>query len=326
MVVRDLLMLHKALEMLPVGVTITDPEGTILFVNSADAEMHGYTAAELLGKNARVFSTTRHWKILSIDELKGVKPWRRESVNRKKDRTLFPVQLSSDIVQGPDGNVLGIITVCEDLTLKKVSDDLRKREEERVRKLEYETLHDPLTGLTNRVLFLDRLTVAYNRSRRRKDTLFAVILIDLDDFKQVNDTYGHLAGDQVLTGVTHRLTESLRPADTLARLGGDEFGVLLDDLSRAGDVIPVVRRIQTEINRPTTVHEHHIRVTASIGIALPTRDSVNAEELLHRADLAMYEAKKKGKAQFFTAGEKSQLRLSNNAPGGEPETHPKANP
>ena len=313
-------MFQKALEMLPIGVTVTDPEGTILFINRTDTEMHGYAPGELLGKNARIFSTTRHWKILSLGELKDLKLWKRESVNRKKDRTLFPVQLSSDVVISTDGTVIGIITVCEDLTQSKVSDDLRKHEVERVKKLEYETLHDPLTGLTNRVLFLDRLTVAFNRSRRRKDTLFAVFLIDLDDFKQVNDTYGHLAGDQVLTSVTRRLRESLRPADTLARLGGDEFGVLLDDLTRVEDVLPVVRRIQTEVSHPTAVQDQLIRVTASIGIAIPARDSVNAEDLLRRADQAMYEAKRKGKSQFAVSGEKQQFpTLSDSSTAAPPK-------
>lgn len=298
MLVEDLEVLSKALEMLPMGVTITDPEGTILFVNAADAKMHGYDREELLGKNVRVFSTSRHWKILSIDELKRLRYWKRESINRKKDRTLFPVQLISDIVVSPAGEVIGLITICEDLTQRKVLDDLRREEEGRIKKLEFDALHDALTGLTNRVLFLDRLSVAFNRWRRRKDTCFAVFLIDLDNFKQVNDNYGHFAGDQVLIEVTQRLRECLRPADTLARLGGDEFGVLLDDLAHSEDAIIVARRLQTEIMRPTPVHQNTEVITASIGIALPLRDSVNAEDLLNRADLAMYEAKKKGKSQF----------------------------
>lgn len=301
MLVEDLAVLSKALELLPMGVTITDPEGTILFVNTADAAMHGYEREELIGKNVRVFSTSRHWKILSIDELKTLRYWKRESINRKKDRTLFPVQLISDIVVGGKGEVIGLITICEDLTQRKVLDDLRREEEGRIKKLEFDALHDALTGLTNRVLFLDRLSVAFNRWRRRKDTCFAVFLLDLDNFKQINDNYGHFAGDQVLIEVTQRLKECLRPADTLARLGGDEFGVLLDDLARSEDAILVARRLQSAIMRPTTVQQNTEVVTASIGIALPSRTSINAEDLLNRADLAMYEAKKKGKNQFVVS-------------------------
>lgn len=311
MLVEDLDVLAKALDLLPLGVTITDPEGTILFVNSADAEMHGYRPEELLGKNVRMFSTSRHWKILSMSELKQARYWKRESVNRKKDRTLFPVQLISDIVTNSAGEVVGLITICEDLTQLKVRDDVKKAEEEHIKKLEFDALHDSLTGLTNRVLFLDRLTVSFNRWRRRKEASFAVFLVDLDNFKQVNDGYGHFAGDQVLIAVTHRLRECLRPADTLARLGGDEFGVLLDDLSRKEDATLVARRLQSEIARPTSCQDQSIVITASIGIALPTLDSMTAEDLLHRADLAMYDAKKSGKSQYIIASAPSPAAASN---------------
>lgn len=178
----DIATLARALNMVPVGVTITDTEGTILFVNPADAEIHGYKVDELLGRNVRLFSTSRHWKVLSPEELSRLKGWTRESVNRKKDRTLFPVQLFSDVITNDEGDVIGIITVCQDLTERKVNDDVREQEERRLRKLQHDALHDPLTGLTNRALFLDRLTVAYNRSRRKKDHAFAVFFLDLDNF------------------------------------------------------------------------------------------------------------------------------------------------
>ncbi len=169
--------------------------------------------------------------------------------------------------------------------------------------LQHEALHDPLTGLANRALFADRVNHALSRrGRQRREP--AVLFLDLDDFKVVNDSLGHLAGDELLTAVAERLRESLRPQDTAARLGGDEFGILLDETTPEA-VEKVARRVLDSLRRPFALAERQVFVQASIGIAMGSarRDGVTAEELLRNADAAMYTAKARGKArsEFYEA-------------------------
>lgn len=290
-------LFQKAFEVMQLGVTITDPAGVILYVNPADAAMHGYSVEELLGKNVRIFSTSRHWKVLGIEEMKALKSWRRESVNRRKDGSLFPVNLLSDVVLDTQGEPLGIVTICEDITDRKIADEVRRKEQEKLERLLHDALHDPLTGLANRVLYVDRLTGAYNRARRRKGYLFAVLFMDLDNFKRVNDEHGHLTGDQVLTEVARRLENCLRPVDTVARFGGDEFAILLDDINDEPDALNIVDRLQSELQRPLHLEGREIRVTASIGVSIGMHESSLPGDLLRQADEAMYRAKDAGKAQ-----------------------------
>jgi diguanylate cyclase (GGDEF)-like protein len=162
-------------------------------------------------------------------------------------------------------------------------------QEERLRQT---ALYDHLTGLPNRSLLLDRLTQAGERARRHVDHRFAVLFVDLDDFKAVNDTYGHAAGDEVLVEVAHRLTRMLRPADTAARLGGDEFVLLLDDVSAENLPLSIVERLNAAIGAPMTIAGQTMRVQASIGAAISGGAATDAESLLRTADLAMYEKKK----------------------------------
>jgi diguanylate cyclase (GGDEF)-like protein/PAS domain S-box-containing protein len=168
----------------------------------------------------------------------------------------------------------------------------RKRAEEQIL---HDALHDPLTGLPNRNLFLDRLGQAVGRRRRHGDYHFAVLFLDLDRFKVVNDSLGHLAGDALLTGLARRLIACVRAEDTVARLGGDEFAILLDDIEDARDATRVAGRIQEELKRPVTVEGHDVVSTASIGITLDDRRERRPEDLLRDADTAMYRAKERGR-------------------------------
>jgi diguanylate cyclase (GGDEF)-like protein/PAS domain S-box-containing protein len=154
---------------------------------------------------------------------------------------------------------------------------------------------DPLTGLPNRVLFLDRLDRLMQKVRRNRTRGFAVIFLDLDRFKLINDTVGHLAGDQVLITIARRLERSLRAGDTVARLGGDEFTALLDDLAEAGDAIRIAQRMSAEIARPIILADQEVVATASMGISISSPDHQNAEDVLKEADIAMYRAKMLGK-------------------------------
>ena len=163
--------------------------------------------------------------------------------------------------------------------------------------MQHRALHDPLTGLPNRVLFTDRLEQSLERSRRHTDALAAVLFIDVDHFKQVNDTLGHQAGDDLLVGVAARLREAVRPADTVARFGGDEFGLLLEEISSERVAIATAERIAAGFARPLVLDSGSQFVTVSIGIALADGQQ-DAQALLRDADAAMYRAKQRGRARY----------------------------
>lgn len=171
----------------------------------------------------------------------------------------------------------------------------QKRIEDR---LVHDALYDGLTGLPNRVLFLDRLTNAVNRHKRNENYLFAVLFLDLDRFKIINDSLGHLFGDKLLIHISNRLKASLRPGDTVARLGGDEFTILLEDIKDINDPANVAERIKKELSVPFKINEHEIFTTISIGIALSSTGYINPEDLLRNADMAMYKAKSMGKSRY----------------------------
>lgn len=167
-----------------------------------------------------------------------------------------------------------------------------------VEKLQYRSLHDPLTGLPNRALFLDRLGQTLKKRKRQKDYQFAVLFIDLDQFKQINDSLGHHVGDQLLRAVSHRLRTCLRTGDSIARLGGDEFVLLLDNLANKEGATEVAQRVQTTLRRPFLFYTSEVRISSSIGIALCAEHYNHPEEMLQDADTAMYQAKANGKDLF----------------------------
>lgn len=185
---------------------------------------------------------------------------------------------------------IGFIHIyVNDVTDQRISED----------KLIYDALHDPLTDLPNRSLFLDRLNTAFLHLNRKSNYLFAILFLDLDRFKIVNDSLGHFAGDKLLVQLSKRLNEIIRPTDTLARLGGDEFTILLDEIKAIGDVISVAERIKKALTYPFNIEDHEIFTTVSIGIALSTTEgNNNSREMMRNADMAMYKAKSKGKNRF----------------------------
>ncbi len=185
------------------------------------------------------------------------------------------------------GRFAGTIGVAIDITERKRVED----------KLIYDALHDALTGLPNRSFFMDRLEQALERARRRPDGLFAVLFLDLDRFKVINDSMGHLAGDDLLITIARRLEECLRPTDTVARLGGDEFTILLEEMAHAEDAIVVAERVQQALGQPFVLNNQEVFVSASIGIVPGEPGYERPDELLRNADLAMYRAKALGKAR-----------------------------
>lgn len=449
---EQLLRYKKALDTMQLGVTITDRDGKIIYVNPADADMHGYKIDELVGEYARFFGQLENWKPLKEIHFERMKRWKRESVNTRRDGTDFPVQLMSDVVTDLEGNPVGIVTTCEDITeriklrerLEKVRRDLEKRAEERtseltktVQKLKQEiaerkkaetalrvseeryalaakgandglwdwnlttgefycsprwmamlgmdqeegcgtlevwldrvleedrerlehaltqhvegvvphfeqeyrimhedgkirwmlsrglalrdengkayrvagsqnditarkkfeeqllhdALHDSLTGLPNRALFMDRLDHAIEREKRNPDYTFAVLFLDLDHFKIINDSLGHLLGDRLLVQIAERLKTCVRAVDTIARFGGDEFTILLEEIRDISDAKHVAARISQVLEDSFSLEDHEVYTTASVGIAPSIDAHSTPEDLIRDADTAMYRAKAKG--------------------------------
>ena len=209
---------------------------------------------------------------------------------RRKDGSWRWVFARGMAARGPDGSALRVAGWLTDIQDRKRSED----------QLRHHAFHDPLTGLPNRALFMDRLTHALARARRNPNHRFAIALLDLDRFKVVNDSLGHVAGDELLVSVGQRLESCLRPGDTVARLGGDEFMLLLEDVSGLDDARGVAERIQRALAVPLPLAGHDVVASASIGIAVGDGSVTEPHELLRDADTAMYEAKAAGSGQLVS--------------------------
>jgi len=190
-------------------------------------------------------------------------------------------------VRDAEGNAYRMAGSQTDITLQKQAEE----------RLAHDAMHDALTGLPNRILFLDRLEHVIRRVKRSQDSLFAVMFLDIDRFKLVNDSLGHTNGDKLLASVADRLQRCLRPGDTVARMGGDEFAILLDDISAAADTTRVADRIQKELAQPYILDGQPVSISASMGITLSSANYEKADDMLRDADTAMYRAKTMGKAQ-----------------------------
>ncbi len=263
------------------------PEGTIVYASEASRRLLGYEPAEITGRSVYEFvlDTDREEVRYLSRLLLESGPMTFSYRVRRKDGTVVWFETTSRAIGESDtGRIQEIISVSRDVSE-------RKRAEEQI---EFQAYHDALTGLPNRLLFRDRLTVALAHARRLKQPL-AVMFLDLDRFKLVNDTLGHSLGDELLKGVAGRLRSALREEDSIARMGGDEFTLLLSDLESADDAVRVAQKLLETIAQPISLDGHELFITTSIGIALFPADGDNAEELLQNADNAMYRAKEAGR-------------------------------
>ncbi|HUP50613.1 MAG TPA: EAL domain-containing protein [Thermoanaerobaculia bacterium] len=287
------------------GVYIAHLDGRVISCNDSAARMLGFESAEDLIQNKGTityFDATDHQQVMEQLLEKGSAVNHEARLLRRDGDVIWVLEtLTASTAEHEDTPLVeGIVLDITD----------RKRTEQEV---EYQAYHDPLTGLPNRMLFLDRLTVALAHARRRHQPL-AVMFLDLDDLKIVNDTLGHAAGDQLLQMVADRLSACLRQDDTVGRIGGDEFTLLVPDLNSADDATMVAEKVIKAIRQPFVIGDDDVRVTTSIGIAMYPTDGEDPETLLAHADGTMYRVKEGGGAtyQFYseTMARKSLGRMS----------------
>lgn len=269
------------------GIIITAANGTIQLVNRAVETITGFTRDELIGKTPRVLSSGHQKKDFytrMFDELAARGTWRGTIWNRRKSGMVFPESLSIAAVRDPSGRVGRYIAVLRDISLEVQSEEKLKRT----------ALYDPLTGLANRALFHDRLDLVV-ADAQRSGSPFALAFLDLDGFKPINDVYGHLAGDKVLTQVAARLTACVRESDTLARIGGDEFAIILHRVEETENAELVERRIQDAMTEPFDLSDVRVSVGISIGWSFGPREDAVAAVIIAEADAAMYAHKRSRK-------------------------------
>ncbi len=301
---EDLRLAASVFESSTEGIIITDAEQRILRVNRAFTQITGYSAEEAIGQTPRLLNSGSHdaefyhnmWQALQEHG-----HWSGEITNRNRNGSSYPEWLNISTVRNADGELTHYIAIFSDISE-------RKRAEQRIRHLAY---YDPLTQLPNRTHLMERLRHDLAHAHRVGEHL-ALLFIDLDGFKTINDSLGHEQGDRLLVEVAGRLTSALREDDTVARLGGDEFVILLTGLSGKADTvaahtISVCEKIRGLLRRPIGLAGHEALVTPSIGIALYPEDGSEVDELLKHADAAMYQAKEMGRDnyQFFAASMRS---------------------
>ncbi|OYD55564.1 diguanylate cyclase [Thauera propionica] len=285
------------------GIIVTDVRGRIVEVNEAFTRITGYARDEVLGHKPSLLKSDRHgpeFHAAMWQSLLEKGHWYGEVWNRRKSGELFAELLTVSAVRDARGEIRHFVGLFSDITTQK----------EHERQLERIAHYDALTALPNRVLFADRLHQAMARAKRGGQRL-AVVYVDLDGFKTVNDTQGHDAGDQLLMTLAGRMRRAMRECDTLARLGGDEFVAVLGELPDADSCRPLVRRLLATVAEPVEVNGQSLQVSGSIGVTLyPQREEVEADQLLRQADQAMYQAKLAGKDRYhlFDAEHDHDLR------------------
>jgi diguanylate cyclase (GGDEF)-like protein/PAS domain S-box-containing protein len=276
------------------AILISDADNNIITVNPAFTEVTGYTPEEVIGKNPRLFASglmdeefyQKMWQALSSDG-----KWQGEVVDRRKGGEIYAEWLSISSLRDDSGNLTNYIALITDISERKAAEE----------RMNYLAQHDVLTGLPNRMLFQDRLQQAINYAERQQ-TSVALLFMDLDRFKSVNDMLGHHAGDLLLQEVAQRIRLCVRGSDTVSRQGGDEFVIMLPNLDDLGDIVQVVDKLIESIANPYHLNSHAMHVTTSVGVSVYPQDGRDSETLIRNADTAMYQAKDAGRNgyRFFT--------------------------
>jgi diguanylate cyclase (GGDEF)-like protein/PAS domain S-box-containing protein len=291
------------------GVVITDAEVKVLAVNQAFCDISGYTEEELLGKTPQTWRSQQQDDVFyqtMWNSINSKKQWRGEIINRRKNGDLYPAWLTISAVSDESGRITNYVSIVSDISNIKQSQE----------RIEYLAHHDVLTGLPNRHLLNDRLEHAIQRAHRNK-TLVAVMFLDLDNFKSINEGLGHPVGDKVLKVAADRLDQVVRDEDTVARIAGDEFSIILEDIVDTESVAILASKILAAYASPFNIDHHELHVSASIGISLYPDDGDDVTSLVKNADAAMHQAKDKGKGcycfytQALTSAALDRLHLEN---------------
>jgi diguanylate cyclase (GGDEF)-like protein/PAS domain S-box-containing protein len=294
-------LLAHALANIGDAIVITDDQGYIVWVNEAFCRQSGYAAHEAIGQTPRLLKSGRQDRAFYRElwqTIAGGGVWRGEIVERRKDGSLYTVEQVIAPLRDANGAVAHYVAVQHDITH-------RKRIDERERFLAY---HDVLTGLPNRARFLDALQQACRNATQRRRTL-ALLYVDVDNFKSINDTLGHHMGDRLLVALAERLGAAVRKTDVVARLGGDEFAILQTDLLDTEVALALARKLLHAMSRPFVFDGHKIYTSVSIGIAMYPADAAKPEDLLRNADRAMYRAKREGRNNYKLYQAAPQLLL-----------------
>ncbi len=280
--------LSQVIEHIPIGVVVTLPAGTIEYANPRLHRMLGLDPARISGADLarfRLSGGVSRREQMKRGLLAG-KAWQEETQFRTASGDTLHVLESVCPLRDAEGRVTHFIHFLQDLSFLKLSESLRSL-----------AFYDSLTGLPNRNLFHDRLSLAMATARRTRDG-FALLCIDIDHFKLVNDSFGHDAGDELLRQIAARMRASLRNTDTLARMGGDEFVAILEQILDPELAAKMAEKLLASCRGDYELRGHRVRVTMSVGLSLYPRDGQEADGLLKRADLAMYRAKATGKNRY----------------------------
>ncbi len=282
-------MVSKVFECMLEGIIMVDSDLLITHVNQAFTNIMGYQADEVIGRPVQALMSDRQENTLSTlwNMLTTQGSWQGEVWQRRKSGEIFPSHMSASEVSRSKRESSRFVIVFSDISDIKLSEE----------RLHYLAHHDPLTGLPNRLFLNDRLEQAILHGKRQK-TSVTVMFIDIDHFKQINDSMGHAAGDLLLRTTAERLVMAIRETDTVARLGGDEFSIILTDVNQSTDLEAIAKKILDTVSQPVSLQElGKVQLSVSIGIASHHAE-LSADELLENADTAMYVAKKSGRNQF----------------------------
>ncbi|MBD3805335.1 MAG: GGDEF domain-containing protein, partial [Thioclava sp.] len=271
------------------AIVVTDADNNIVRVNPAFTAITGYTPEDVLGRNPRLLKSGRHdteFYRAMWDDLNRHGHWEGEIWNRYKNGEVHVEWLSITKINDGQG-IAQHLAVFHDITQRKEAEEL----------LRFKAHHDALTELPNRELFEDRLQTAINRARRYH-RIFALLLVDLDRFKEVNDSLGHAAGDELLVEAARRLVSCVRETDTVARLGGDEFAIILSEMAAADEAEQIARRAVALLNEPYYLDAGTARISGCVGVAQYPLHGRESDQLLRNADVALYAAKEGGRNTY----------------------------
>jgi len=305
---KELKSLQQAqiIEQIHDSVIATDLDGFVTSFNQGSTLLLGYTSEEMLGEHITKLYLEEDYESLgkNIEILKEKEEAHAVVRLVKKSGDVIYADLSLSLLKDEDGKAIGLVGYSQDITKRREAEQALLKQKDI---LNHQAHHDALTGLPNRVLFSERLEQAIAKSKRQ-NLKVGLLFIDLDHFKEINDSLGHAVGDEILKEVTNRLSSTIRKEDILARLGGDEFTIIIEGLKEAEDVTVLAQKIIDLLSEPIKIDDNILYVSSSIGISLYPDDGDNAQDLLKYADAAMYKAKDEGRNNFqFYCSEMTKL-------------------